>query len=409
MAKKPDRERIEQARRSKQKENTKEIHRQQIQDTIELNRKGHRKGKVLYPAKAQQSAPAEPKKLRVAAYCRVSTQQEAQVESYEMQAVHYKDLIDRTPNYELVEIYKDNGISGTSISRRKDFIRMIRDCEAGKIDVILCKSISRFGRNIVDILTTLEKLASLTPPVEVIFETQGINTGAGGNKLLISVLSALAELESQQRSVSVTAGINYLMNEGLYKFSVKWTTGLYRDQYGRVLIDKAEADIVTYIYDSFLEGCPIQYIADALTEQGIESPKGKPNWNYSTVRSILRNEKYCGDVLYQKTYTKDFLKHIRVKNKDIPQYYWENVHPAIIPKAKWQRTQELLDKGHNHKGKPKKLEQRLSVARVKTGALRGFFLVDTTWGRKERAQFLTLLTPHNNQTNIERKPENEEI
>ncbi len=390
MAKKLDREKIEQARLSKQKENTKEIHRQQIQETIDLNRKGRRKGRVLYPAKMQQAKPEEPKKLRVAAYCRVSTQQEAQVESYEMQAVHYKDLIDRTPNYELVKIYKDNGISGTTIARRKEFKQMIQDCEDGKIDLILCKSISRFGRNIVDILTTLEKLAALDPPVEVIFETQGINS-SGGNKLLISVLSALAELESQQRSVSVTAGINYLMNEGLYKFNVKWTTGLYRDQYGRVMIDKAEAEIVTYIYDSYLEGCSIQDIADALTAQCIKSPKGKEKWSYGTVRSILRNEKYCGDVLYQKTYTKDFLKHIRVKNTDLPQYFWEGVHPAIIPKLKWLRVQELLDEGGKHKKKPKKMEPRLSVARVKSGALRGFFLVDEEWNKKERQQFMMLL------------------
>ena len=149
--------------------------------------------------------------------------------SFEMQVQHFKTLITSNPMYELVDIYKDEGISGTSIEKRKDFVRMIEDAKAGKIDLILTKSISRFGRNIVDILTTLETLSNLTPPVGVTFESQGISTGNGGNKLIISILSALAEMESQQRSIAITEGIRYRMREGLYKFAIKNTIGYYRD------------------------------------------------------------------------------------------------------------------------------------------------------------------------------------
>ena len=392
MVKKLDAQRIEQNRRKQEKSNTREEEKQRIRDTIAKNRRGERKVTVIMPAKrayTQEDAP----KLRVAAYCRVSTAEEAQVGSFEMQVQHFKSVIESNPTYELVKIYTDEGISGTSVNKRKGFQEMIDDAKAGKIDLILTKSISRFGRNIVDILTTLRMLGDLNPPVAVNFESEGINTRDNGNKLIISILSALAELESQQKSIAIKEGIRYRMQEGLYKFSVKRTIGYYRDYSGRIKIEPAEAEIVRYIYDSFLAGASPKSIADSLTKQGIRSPMGMDTWRASTIRSILSNEKYCGDVLYQKTFSKDYLTHKTVKNRDhLPQWYWENNHPAIIPREKWQRAQELLAaKGWVKGRKPAAMEKKFTVAKVKSGVLRGYFLLDMAWSREERKQFLKII------------------
>ena len=298
----------------------------------------------------------------------------------------------------MVKIYTDEGISGTSVDKRKGFQEMIEDAKAGKIDLILTKSISRFGRNIVDILTTLRELSDLNPPVAVNFESEGIFTSDGKNKLVISILSALAELESQQKSIAIKEGIRYRMQEGLYKFSVKNTIGYYRDYSGRVKIEPAEAEIVHYIYDTFLEGASPQEIADSLTQQGIRSPKGMERWGQSTIRSILRNEKYVGDVLYQKTYSKDYLSHKTVKNKDIlPQWFWENNHPAIIDREKWNRVQELIASGKFGKRITpiEAMKKKFTVAKVKSGVLRGYFLLDMEWTKDEREQFLNIINTIN--------------
>jgi len=397
MAKKLDAERIENQRRQYEKNDRKAEEKQYIRETIEKNRRGERKGRVIMPARkeyAYQDAP----KIRVAAYCRVSTAEEAQVGSFEMQVQHFQSVIDSNPRYELVRIYADEGISGTSINKRKEFQEMIEDAQAGKIDLILTKSISRFGRNIVDILTTLRLLSSLNPPVAVNFESEGINTSDGKNNLVISILSALAELESQQKSIAIKEGIRYRMQEGLYKFTVRNTIGYYRDYTGQIKIEPAEAEIVRYIYDSFLEGASPQDIADALTEQGISSPKGMDTWKAATIKGILSNEKYCGDVLYQKTYSKDYLSHKSVKNRDVlPQYFWENNHKAIIKRERWEKAQELLSarKWSRSKQKIEKMQKKFTVAKVKNGVLRGYFLLDMGWNKEEREQFLNIINSIN--------------
>ena len=398
MAKKLDAERIEKARHKGEKSNNRrEEQKREIQTTIAKNRSGERKGRVIMPKKklyAYQDSP----KVRVAAYCRVSTAEEAQVGSFEMQVQHFQSVIDNNPNYELVKIYTDEGISGTSVEKRKGFQEMIEDACAGKIDLILTKSISRFGRNIVDILTTLRKLSDLSPPVAVNFESEGINTSDGKNKLIISILSALAELESQQKSIAIKEGIRYRMQEGLYKFSVKNTIGYYRDYSGRVKIEPAEAEIVKYIFDSFIEGASPSSIADSLTKQGIRSPKGMERWLSTTIRNILQNEKYCGDVLYQKSYSSDYLTHKSVKNRDVlPQWYWENNHPAIIKREQWNKAQELLhNRNWRRSSKPlETMKKKFTVAKVKNGALRGYFLLDLTWSKEERDQFIKIINSIN--------------
>ncbi len=393
MAKKLDAERIEQSRHKSEKSSRKEEERQLIQETIAKNRSGERKGTVIMPER-KEYVYQEASKVRVAAYCRVSTAEEAQLGSFEMQVQHFTSEIESNPNYELVKIYKDEGVSGTSVAGRKGFQEMIADAEAGKIDLILTKSISRFGRNIVDILTTLRKLSDLSPPVAVNFESEGINTSDGKNKLVISILSALAELESQQKSIAIKEGIRYRMQEGLYKFAVRNTIGYYRDYSGRIKVEPAEAEIVKYIYESFLEGASPQEIADSLTEQGIRSPKGMERWLQGTIRGILSNEKYCGDVLYQKTYSKDYLTHKTVKNKDVlPQYFWENNHTAIIDRATWKKAQELLTAGKygRRKNPLAAMKKKFVVAKVKAGVLCGFMLLDMDWTKEEREMVIKII------------------
>lgn len=390
MKRKLDADRIERERQATVKSNAKEVERKQIQDTIIKNRRGERKVRVILPEKkiyAYQNA----QRIRVAAYCRVSTAEEAQMNSFEMQVHHFEQEIAENPMYERVDVYKDEGISGTTIDKRKEFQRMIDDCKAGKIDLILTKSISRFGRNVADILGVLQVLDELSPPVAVTFESEGISTADGKNKLIISILSALAELESQQKSIAVKQGIRYRMQEGLYKFSVRNTIGYYRDYAGQIKIEPAEAEIVKFIYGSFLDGESFSEIAERLTKEGIRSPMGLERWNASTVRSILRNEKYCGNVLYQKTYSKSYITHKSVKNDSVlPQWFWEGIVPAIISAHDWERVQAIIDSGRRMK-KPEIIRKKFEFARVKTGSLRGFYYLDPDWSRQERDQFFTLM------------------
>lgn len=390
MKRKLDAARIERDRQATVKNNAKEVERKHIQDTIIQNRRGERKVKVIMPEKkiyAYQNA----QRIRVAAYCRVSTAEEAQMNSFEMQVHHFEQEIAENPMYERVDVYKDEGISGTTIEKRKEFQRMIDDCKAGKIDLILTKSISRFGRNVADILGVLQVLDELSPPVAVTFESEGISTADGKNKLIISILSALAELESQQKSIAVKQGIRYRMQEGLYKFSVRNTIGYYRDYAGQIKIEPAESEIVKFIYGSFLDGESYSEIADRLTKEGIRSPMGLERWNTATIRNILRNEKYCGNVLYQKTYSKSYITHKSVKNDSVlPQWFWEGIVPAIVSVHDWERVQAMIDSGRRVK-KTEIIRKKFEFARVKSGSLRGFYYLDPDWSRQERDQFFTLM------------------
>ena len=392
MAKPLDPQKIEAMRRSSARAERRNQKRNQMREEIARNQSGN--GVIVIPPQKSAEAPAPFKKLRVAAYCRVSTQEEQQVGSFEMQVHHFTKRIEANPEWEMVEIYQDEGISATTIEKRLGFQKMIADAVDSKIDLILTKSISRFGRNIVDILNNLRTLSALNPPVSVEFETEGITyTGDGKNNLLIALLSALAEMESQQKSEAIKAGIRWRMAEGIYKFSVHNTLGFYRDHFGRLVIEPTEARIVEYIYESCLEGAAPAEIAAALTEQGIKSPMGNDSWSPGTVRSILRNEKYCGDALMQKTYTKDFRTHRSVKNTDLNMYFKENHHTAIIKKEDWLKVQKLLTekRGTPPKAKLRLLGTRFIVNRLKDGLFKGYLIVDSRWSFAERQEFVKMI------------------
>lgn len=392
MAKPLDPKAIEAERKTSSRAERREQKRRQMQDEISYNQRGN--GVIIIPPQKRRELAEEPPKLRVAAYCRVSTQEEKQVGSFDMQIHHFAKRIEANPQWELVEIYQDEGISATTVEKRLGFQKMIADAVDGKIDLILTKSISRFGRNIVDILDNLRTLSALNPPVSVEFETEGITyTGDGRNNLLISLLAALAEMESQQKSEAIKAGIRWRMAEGIYKFSVQNTLGFYRDHFGRLVIEPTETRIVEYIYESCLEGATPAEIAAALTEQGIKSPMGNDLWSAGTVRSILRNEKYCGDALMQKTYTKDFRTHKSVKNTDLNMYFKENHHTAIIKKEDWIKVQKLLSERHStaERATLRRLSNHFVAYRVKDGLFKGYLIIDSRWSFMERQEFMKIV------------------
>ena len=392
MATPLDPQAIEAERKTSSRAERREQKRRQMQDEISYNQRGN--GVIIIPPQKRRELAEEPPKLRVAAYCRVSTQEEKQVGSFDMQIHHFAKRIEANPQWELVEIYQDEGISATTVEKRLGFQKMIADAVDGKIDLILTKSISRFGRNIVDILDNLRTLSALNPPVSVEFETEGITyTGDGRNNLLISLLAALAEMESQQKSEAIKAGIRWRMAEGIYKFSVQNTLGFYRDHFGRLVIEPTEARIVEYIYESCLEGATPAEIAAALTEQGIKSPMGNDLWSAGTVRSILRNEKYCGDALMQKTYTKDFRTHKSVKNTDLNMYFKENHHTAIIKKEDWIKVQKLLSERHStaERATLRRLSNHFVAYRVKDGLFKGYLIIDSRWSFMERQEFMKIV------------------
>ena len=378
MAKPLDPKKIESARQFSSRAERREQRRKLMQDEIAENQRSN--GVIVIPPKKLQEVQQERPKLRVAAYCRVSTQEEEQVGSFDMQVRHFTQRIEGNPDWELVEIYQDEGISATTVKKRLGFQKMIADAVDGKIDLILTKSISRFGRNIVDILDNLNVLSALNPPVSVEFETEHITyTGDGKNNLLIVLLSALAEMESQQKSEAIKAGIRWRMAEGIYKFSVQNTLGFYRDHFGRLVIEPTEARIVEYIYESYLEGATPSEIAAALTEQGIKSPMGNDSWSAGTVRSILRN--------------KDFRTHKSVKNTDLNMYFKENHHTAIIKKEDWLKVQKLLSERHTspHQTKLRLLSNRFVAHRVKDGLFKGYLILDSRWSLAERQEFMKIV------------------
>ena len=275
------------------------------------------------------SVTQEYMKKRVAAYARVSTSEEEQLSSYEAQVGYYTKHIKSNPDWEFVEVYADEGISGTTTKRREGFNRMIADALDGKIDLILTKSISRFARNTVDTLTTVRKLKAIG--VEIYFEKENIYTLDSKGELLITIMSSVAQEESRSISENVTWGKRRSMKEGNISLPYSRFLGYEKGEDGMPKIVESEAAIVRQIYALFLEGQTYRNIAQNLTNQNIPTPSGKTIWSVSTVMSILRNEKYKGDALLQKTFTVDFLNKTTKRNAgEVQQYYIENSHPAII-------------------------------------------------------------------------------
>lgn len=280
-------------------------------------------------------------KLRVAAYCRVSTDSEEQATSYEAQIEHYTNYIKSNPEWELAGIFADEGITGTNTKKREEFNRMIEECMQGKIDMIITKSISRFARNTLDCLKYIRQLKEKNIPVY--FEKENINTLDSKGEILLTIMASLAQQESQSLSQNVKLGIQYRYQQGKIHINHNRFLGYTKDKDGNLVIVPEEAEIVKRIYREYLEGSSMLQIARGLEADGILTGAGNPRWHTSTINKILRNEKYIGDALLQKTYTVDFLSKKRVPNNGIvPQYYVENSHEPIIPREIYMQVQEEL-------------------------------------------------------------------
>ncbi len=280
------------------------------------------------------------KKKRVAAYARVSTEKDEQQNSYDAQIDYYTALIRNNPEWEFVDIYSDEGITGTSIKNRDGFNRMIDDALAGKIDLILTKSVSRFARNTVDSLTTVRKLKE--KGIEVYFEKENIYTLDAKGELLITIMSSLAQEESRSISQNTTWGQRKRFADGKMSLAYSNFLGYRRGaELGDMEIVEEEAVIVRRIYSEFLAGKTPYDIAKHLTEDGIPTPMGKTKWHTTVIESILKNEKYKGDALLQKTVTTDFLTHTHKRNEgEAPQFYVEKNHPAIVRPEVFEMVQE---------------------------------------------------------------------
>ena len=296
---------------------------------------------TVIPARAnrpQHNENIETHQKRVAAYCRVSTDQAEQLSSYEAQVNYYTTYITNHPDYEMAGIYADEGISGTNTKKREQFNKMIEDCKAGKIDMIITKSISRFARNTLDCLNFVRTLKELG--IGVLFEKENINTLDSKGEVLLSILSSLAQDESRSVSENSTWGIRRRFEQGKVTVNHKKFVGYDKDENGNLIINEKQAKIVKRIYTDYLNGKGPNRIVKELEKDGVPNWNGLAKWYESSIRKMLSNEKYKGDALLQKTYTVDFLSKKRVVNNgEVPQYYVEESHPAIIDKEMWEAVQ----------------------------------------------------------------------
>ncbi len=307
---------------------------------------------------------------RVAAYARVSTNSEEQLTSYEAQVKHYTEYIkcrEHTDNWQFVSVYTDKGTTGTSTAKREGFNRMMQDALAGKIDLIITKSVSRFARNTVNTLTAIRGLKE--HGVEVYFEEQNIYTLDGKGELLLTIMSSIAQEESRNISENVTWGIRKRFADGKVSMPYKCFMGYRRGEDGIPEVVEAEAQIVRGIFRRFLEGATSTMIAKELNEDDVPCPacksrlgenkiesekadRKKARWSASTVESILTNEKYKGDAILQKTYCTDYIQKTFVVNdgSEIPKYYAQNSHPAIVSAEMFDLTQMELEWRRSLKG-----------------------------------------------------------
>ena len=308
------------------------------------------------PQKVVMEIPANPmlgdlrkrkRKLRVAAYCRVSTEEEEQQNSFEVQVDYYTEKITHHDGWQLAGIFADDGISGVRTKKRDQFNEMIGLCRKKKIDLILTKSISRFARNTLDCIKHVRILKSWGIPV--IFEKENIDTSNMNSEMILTCLSSFAQAESESISGNVTKGIRMGYKQG--RFSFRYTGFAFqKGPDGEPEIIPKDAQTIRMIAREFLNGDSLKGIKEKLEKAGIPSPAGEPKWTTQTILRILQNEKYAGDVLLQKTYTSDFLEgKVKKNNGELPQYYIKDNHPAIIPREMFFEIQEELARRRSKK------------------------------------------------------------
>ena len=312
----------------------------------------------------------EKRKRRVAGYARVSTDSEEQFTSYEAQLDYYTSYIKSREDWEFVKVYTDEGISGTNTKKREGFKQMISDALDGKIDLIVTKSVSRFARNTVDTLITVRQLKE--KGIEIYFEKENIWTLDSKGELLITIMSSLAQEESRSISENVKWGHRKRFADGKVSVPFGHFLGYDKGEDGNLVVNPNQAIIVKQIYSLFLQGMTPYGIAKKLTEDGIISPGKKQKWSASTIKHILANEKYKGDALLQKSYTVDFLtKKKKLNEGEIPQYYVENNHEAIIYPEVFDIVQIEMEKRQADKNRHSGVH--IFSSKIKCGACENWY------------------------------------
>lgn len=294
--------------------------------------------------------PADPKhnqkdirkqRLRVAPYCRVSTNSEEQLDSYQAQIEYYTEKIAAQQEWTMVDMFADEGKTATSTKKRKDFLRMIKACEKGKVDLIITKSVSRFCRNTLDGLDYVRRLKRMG--VGVFFEKENVNTLYMDNEMILTFMMSQAQAESESMSGNIRWGHRKNFKDGKVYFHYAGFLGYRRGENNLPEIDPEEAEIVRRIFSRYLIGHSVAKIIADLEADGIKTARGHKKWNDGVIRGMLRNEKYMGDALLQKTYIADlFTRQTKKNTGELPQYYVENSHPAIIDRLTFQRVQEEM-------------------------------------------------------------------
>ena len=297
----------------------------------------------IIPAKRDTDTPQPGKKKhqRVAAYCRVSTDSEEQITSYEAQKAYYTQKIEENPDWELAGIFADKGLSGTSMKKRENFNKMIAACKRGKIDTILTKSLSRFARNTVDCLETVRMLKA--HGIGVIFEKENINTLTESSEFLITLFSGFAQAESESLSKNIIWGKEESKKAGKVPFQYKKLLGYRKGLDGKPEIEPQEAETVRRIYRRYLDGCSLSQIQQELEADRVPTAQAVQRWSYQVIRNILTNERYIGDAMLGKTFITDCIsKRVKKNNGERGQSYVENNHPAIIPREIFAQVQEEM-------------------------------------------------------------------
>lgn len=325
-------------------------------------------------AKAPEVVAIEDRVLNVAAYIRVSTENDEQTSSFELQQNDFTERIQANPNWNFVGIYSDEGISGTELSHRKGMLQMLEDCRAGKIDYILAKSIARFARNVVDCLSIIEELKNMNPPVGVYFEADNLYTLDSTGTLVLTIMATLAEEESRNKSVIMNWSVEKRFSRGI--FLVSELLGYDKDEDGNLVVNEEEAETVKVIYDLFVNGWSPSEIADLLTEYGRKTKLGNEVWNPGSIRGVIENERHCGDIIARKTYTPNFKNHKSKKNVDQRnQYTYRDHHEPIVSREVFNAANHMMA-SRTYSGKSKPLPV-LSV--VDEGVLRGYVPIDKDW------------------------------
>jgi site-specific DNA recombinase len=345
--------------------------------------------KTLIPAKPKVKINASDVAFRACAYCRVSTDSDEQLSSFELQQTHYRKLAEEHPNWDLSRIYADEGISGTSLKNRDAFNEMIAACKEHEYDLIVTKSVSRFARNLVDCVSLIRTLKGLNPPVGVYFETDNLYTLSENSEFMLSFLATFAQEESVKRSEAMNWSIEernkngQLLTPALLGYDrPRNAVGDYV-KYGILQINEAEAAIVRFIFGAYLRGMSQVEIAAFLTDIGCKTKKGNTEWSPGSIAYILTNERYCGNVLTWKTVTTDMFEHKHRKNRrDRDQYLYRNHHPAIISEKEFDAVQVLIEnrKHHLYGGFPQ-------IRVISEGIFNGYVPVNHHWVNDDPAVY----------------------